>query len=388
MAKVNIKVLCRNFVKSDGSHQLALRVIIGRKTKYFPVGFDVLPNDFDPDKELVRRTDPRNHEKNLAISNLKSKALNIENYFLAKKLRPEMKDFTRRFLGDSANQDSFYQFAEMHLKRNQHKFAEGTRRFYRKHIGKLKKFAPDLTFGDIDLNFLSDYENHCRNLNNNENTTNKSLEFIRRIVNAAIKQDVIEKSPFRNYPIKNIPGKTDTLNLSEIRELQLLYDAEQLPRNLQNVLRYFLFACYTGIRFCDVTALKFRNLVSDNDGYFIDFEQQKTKKAAFIPLIPPALALLPKMGLDNESLFDVKTNQTTNKKLKEIAQKAGIDKRLTFKVSRKTVNNNLLSLEVPVEVRSLIVGDTPEVLRAHYTKVGKQNMIEAMNRYSAALNDT
>jgi hypothetical protein len=80
----------------------------------------------------------------------------------------------------------------------------------------------------------------------------KSLEFIRRVLNAAMKEDIIEKSPFRNFEIKNLPGNTENLSIEEVKQLQALYDEAELPQSLQNVLRYFLFGCYTGVRYGDV----------------------------------------------------------------------------------------------------------------------------------------
>jgi hypothetical protein len=55
MNTINICVTFRNRKNADGSHQLVLRVIIKRDVKYFPVGFDVLPKDFDKVKQSVKR---------------------------------------------------------------------------------------------------------------------------------------------------------------------------------------------------------------------------------------------------------------------------------------------------------------------------------------------
>jgi hypothetical protein len=161
MANINICVILQPRTRADGSHQIAMRINTRGGIKYFPVGYTVKKNDFDEKKQIVKKSDPRHFEKNHAISNALSKAMSIENYFITKQINPTIESFTRRYQGTSINQDSFYDFVEMHLKRNNKKVYPGNKGFYRKHISKLKGFAPDLTFADVDLDFLHAYKDHC-----------------------------------------------------------------------------------------------------------------------------------------------------------------------------------------------------------------------------------
>jgi integrase len=385
MSAINMFVKYRDNIKSDGSRQLVLRITLKRKVKYFPIGFDVLPKHFDEKKQVVKNADPRQFEKNLAISNALSRAHNIENYFLSKREQPTIESFTRRYDGTSYNQDSFYEYAEMHQKRNKGIFSDATIDFYTKHIGKLKKFSPNLTFEDIDLDFLHAYKDHCYGLGNNDTTMYKSLEFIRRILNAAIKEDIIEKNPFRNFQIKNPRGNTEHLSIEELQQLEKLFQEQSLANAAQNVLRYFLFACYTGLRYSDVYNLRFDNLKNENGFVWLKFTQQKTNKFTSIPLTPQAVALIPEKNFDNAKMFRVVPNQTTNRHLKEIADHLEWNKRITFHVARNTCSNLLYRLGVPVEIRSLIVGDTPQVLRNHYTNTDADQIRLAMDEYGKAI---
>jgi site-specific recombinase XerD len=134
-----------------------------------------------------------------------------------------------------------------------------------------------MAFADVDLNFLHAYKDYCSGpLKNADSTMYKSLELIRRVLNAAIKEDIIEKSPFRNFEIKNISGNTENLTIDEVKKLHALYDTIELPKAPQNVLRYFLFGCYTGLRYSDVYNLKFRNLIDKTGSLWLDFVQQKS----------------------------------------------------------------------------------------------------------------
>ena len=385
MKAINICTTYREREKADGSHQLVLRVIIQRDVKYFPVGFDVLPKHFDKEKQLVKKGDPRNHEKNLAINNAISKAVNIQNYFLSKKLDPTIEAFTRRYQGTGSNQDCFYEYVENHLKRNNKKFAQGTKDFYRKHLSKLRGFSPSLSFADIDLDFLHSYKDYCYELRNCDATMFKSLEFIRRVLNAALKEDVIEKSPFRNFEIKNFKGNTAFLSMDQVKQLQELYDKNSLLPGQQNVLRFFLFACFTGLRYSDIYNLRFNNIITEQGNLFLRFTQQKTNKQTLVPIIAQAAKLIPEKTFDNAKVFRVVPNQTTNNHLKRIAEGLEWDLRLTFHVARNTCSNILYRLGVPVELRSMIVGDTAQVLRDHYTNTDQQMVVDAMAKLQGEL---
>ena len=382
MAKINICVVLQPRTRADGTHQIVMRINTKGGIKYFPVGYTVKKNDFDEKKQLVKKTDARHFEKNHAISNALSKAMSIENYFITKQIVPNIDSFTRRYQGTSLNQDSFFDFVEMHLQRNSREFTLATKDFYRKHISKLKGFAPTLTFADIDLDFLHSYKEHCYGLGNADSTMFKSLEFIRRVLNAAAKEDIIEKSPFRNFEIKNITGNTENLSIDEVKKLQALYDTNELPKAPQNVLRFFLFGCYTGLRYSDVYNLKFRNLIDKGGTLWLDFVQQKTGKAVLLPLIKQAIDLIPEKTFENAKMFRVVPNQTTNRHLRTIVEKLEWDKRITFHVARNTCSNLLYQLGAPIEVRSLVIGDTAQVLRKHYTNTDAEMVQKAMNDFS------
>jgi intergrase/recombinase len=103
-----------------------------------------------------------------------------------------------------------------------------------------------------------------------------------------------------------------------------------------------------------------------------------------LPLIKQAVDLIPEKTFDNAKMFRVVPNQTTNRHLKTIAEKLEWNKRITFHVARNTCSNLLYQLGVPIEVRSLIVGDTAQVLRKHYTNTDADMVAKAMNDFSNA----
>jgi len=100
-------------------------------------------------------------------------------------------------------------------------------------------------------------------------------------------------------------------------------------------------------------------------------------------LIPQAIELLPERGFDKQKVFSVKGNEA--RYLKPIKEELGITGNKPFHSSRSTVNTILLSLDVPIEIREMIVGDTKEVIRNHYTKDNEEMIKGAMGKMSKEL---
>jgi len=89
----------------------------------------------------------------------------------------------------------------------------------------------------------------------------------------------------------------------------------------------FLFSCFTGLRFSDVRALKWGDIVTDNDGLrVIKFTQQKTEN---LQVSDEALKFLPERNdaKNNDIIFPLSLNGYVNEKLKSWISAAGIEGR-------------------------------------------------------------
>lgn len=111
----------------------------------------------------------------------------------------------------------------------------------------------------------------------------------------------------------------------------------------------FVFSCYTGLRFSDVQSLTNRNILKENNEYFIETRQEKTNDLISLPISlifnGKAVNILEKYKEDfpQKYLFPRISNVSANTSLKTIALIAKIDKVLTFHVSRHSFGTNLAS---------------------------------------------
>jgi len=95
------------------------------------------------------------------------------------------------------------------------------------------------------------------------------------------------------YKLKNTKTQRDHLNEDEIELLK----KHHLNKNivLQKIRDFFLFSCYTGLRFNDAYNLKMDDIVLDENGInIISIQMGKTNDYVQIPLIKEAMEIIKK----------------------------------------------------------------------------------------------
>jgi integrase len=140
----------------------------------------------------------------------------------------------------------------------------------------------------------------------------------------------------------------------------------------QIVKNAFLFSCFSGLRYSDITALTWGQLQTDNEGKtVIRYVQQKTNKPENLQLSSEALKFLPEKNdaKSADTIFNLPANNYTNFVLAGWTLAAGINKRVTFHVSRHTNATLLLSLDVPIETVSKLLGHSDIQTTQIYAKV-------------------
>ena len=143
------------------------------------------------------------------------------------------------------------------------------------------------------------------------------------------------------------------LTKEELEKLWKYYEenSEELPPGIKNSLKLFLFQSYTGLRYSDAINLRSKNIIKDKEGNkYIQLPQKKTKRIVMVPLHPRAESLL---ELDRETgrYFKWQRIQLVNKNLKKIAERVGLEKRISTHVARHTFA--MLSLQAGVELQAI-----------------------------------
>ncbi|WP_019948787.1 tyrosine-type recombinase/integrase [Hymenobacter aerophilus] len=196
------------------------------------------------------------------------------------------------------------------------------------------------------------------------------------------------------------PADTPKLYLSAA-DLQALASA-MLPANLVPTRDVFLFCCYTGLRYSDVSALHAGNLQEWKEGRLLRLVQSKTRAGVSIYLTAAASAILDKYA-DPERLrlLPVHPNQVMNKYLKRVARLAGLTgatdlvstgnggisrsavptcELVTMHTARHTFATQSLLRGMPVEVLQKVLGHKKIQTTLIYAKIIEDFQHQTMRR--------
>lgn len=251
----------------------------------------------------------------------------------------------------------------------------------------------DVLLSQVNHEFVTSYDYFLRSVKNcANNTTVKYLKNFKKIVLIALANGWLEKNPFLLYKSKLKPVVREFLNMDEI---QRMTDYDFKFSRLNQVRDIFLFSCYTGLSYVDVSKLKKTEIITDDKGgKWISTYRQKTDTVVKVPLLPFALDLIEKYSdhplcAEDKSVLPVSSNQKTNSYLKEIATLCEIYKELTFHIARHTFATTItLANGVPIESVSKMLGHTDIKTTQQYAKILDLKLSQDMALLKIRLNDT
>jgi site-specific recombinase XerD len=332
--------------KANGKHPLFLRITANRKSKRISLGYEIPLSDWNPEKKVVRKSNPFFKSINEAIEN----AIND-----AKTKQKEAKVFSagavKAVLKNQAS-DSFFAYADaLALKKN-----FNTSRGLKSDILKFRTFVknPDLTFDEINRNLIESFAKYLADeLGNQTNTIGKTLSRIRSIIRQSIKDEKMpmERNPFFHIEIKHQKTDKVRLNLAQIEALECLnLEGGSLAWNIRN---YWLFAFYSaGMRFSDVAMLKWKHIENDRIRYVMEKTEQshsvklnqknKSILEAYKPeTVDPEGYVFPildtRKQLTTESILKMeisRKNALANKYLSILSGKLELPQKISFHCSR------------------------------------------------------
>jgi integrase len=377
-----------NHTKKDGSKAVYLRVTVSQKHHRFPLNLSVKPEHFDNGK--VRKTDIGATAKNIRIDQALAKATKIrDDYYIVGK-NMTLEDFISEFSYEKYGSQSFYDFADKEIPLMAASRSSESMKCYTTLVNNLKLFRPNLSMNDITFDFMRAYERYCIEVRKNgQQNAHKNIKYLKCMMNRAVMSGVIKDTSFQHFKIKEFEGHREFLLPEELQKLNDLYWSGTLPANKANVLRYFLFSCYTGLRYRDLRELKFKDIYETRDkvGYpekTIRIRQHKTKHLVTIPLvIQDALKLLPERGLDEQLVFHVLVGQYGNRVLQDIMKKAGIHKPISMHCARHTFATVALIKGIRIDYVSKFLGHKNLKVTAVYAKYVDPTLIQEMRKWDS-----
>ena len=189
----------------------------------------------------------------------------------------------------------------------------------------------ELNFNILDKNFFDDFAKYLLNTKNLINSTNaKTIKNLKWFLRWAMNEGYNDNSFFLHYTPTICKPKSDKrfVVFLNSEELQMLKDYDfSNDEQLNRTKDFFLFCCYSGLRYSDVKNLYQKDIYDD----IIHVTTIKMDDSVNINLNDVTRSILKKYKTDNplDNAIPLLSNQKMNVNLKKMAKIVGINQVIT-----------------------------------------------------------
>lgn len=401
MASVSI-VYRKDKLNKKGEAPIHFRIIKDRKISYITSGIMLPEEHWDGGKNRIKGKHTNSARLNSFLTNKFAELQDqvFEHETIAKSTTT--RQLKEKIYGKKP--EDFFAFADEVVETYKEQGKISTHITHSSTIKALKEYVGNgsLMFQDITPDFLAKYEKHLQTKQGlKTNTIHKHLKFLRKLFNDALRGEKIEyqHNPFTKYKLKL--EKTSRSFLSD-EELKAIEDVQTVPGERMDLhKKMFIFAAYTGgLRISDVLKLKWQNF----DGSHIHIAIHKTKSQLSIKLPNKAIEIINEfhtkktkqtdfifpmlengIDLNNPQVSYTQISSATayiNKNLKLLAEKAEIEKHLSFHISRHTWATRALRKGISIDKVSKIMGHAQLRETQIYAKIVNAELDKAMEVFN------
>lgn len=228
-------------------------------------------------------------------------------------------------------------------------------------------------FEDINVDLLEKYKSYLL-AKVSQNYARDMFTYLNSTLKKAYKSEIIDKNPMDllDSKISQAETKRTFLLIDEIKT----FEAAECPN--QETKKAFLFCCFTGLRYSDVKTLTWDQIEKENGGYVLYFHQQKVNTEERIFLPKQALKYIGKRK--KGKVFKVPQKKYVSLHMREWAKNAGINKKVTFHVSRHTFATLALTYDIDLKTVSTLLGHKDIRTTEIYGKIIDKKKEEAVKK--------
>jgi integrase len=266
----------------------------------------------------------------MKLESLRSHAKAIENELISKGLPQSIEvykaELDKRFKGRDADppqrqhsvEDRLTEYLDKvkaDLSHNTFRSSQSGLNHFRGFLGKS---ANELTVNHIDETLIERFNEYLKDGRLN-NTVVKSMQVLRTFLQYCLKKKYIGVLPSIE------PGSPNNITVIHLSydEVMRVYKAAMPNDRLEKVRDFFVFGCFTGMRYGDIAGLTKSNIFNDHIKFFN--EKNGTTQSLTVPLTQISAHIVAKYK-DVPGVYALPSvsNQKTNNYLKEVAEIAGL----------------------------------------------------------------
>jgi integrase len=185
--------------------------------------------------------------------------------------------------------------------------------------GWAKKNKVTITWDTFNLTFYDSFLEYLYSLGHNDNTVGKYIKKAKNLISEGFERDQHVNINFKKKAFKAMEAEVDEIYLSE-SEIIKIYNLN-IPE-LENVKKRFVFSCWVGLRFGDISKLSPHQFQKGLNGPILRVLTEKTNEEVLIPLHPIAEEIWLSWQTSPPKPI---SNPEFNEKIKTLAEKAGLN---------------------------------------------------------------
>jgi len=378
--------LYKSKINDDGCCPIFCRITINNARKQFSTGHFVAEKNWLSQAQCLKGNSKEAQRINNNLDLLKHKLQKAYDEISREKEIFYIDDIYNRFTGSDKQYKSLLQAFDYHNKKMKmlvgKDYVQATYDKFvviQTHVTEFIRHQynkPDYPLYELKLNFLADLDYYLKVVKKqNQNTINKTIERVKKVIKIAAGNGWITSDPFILYQKKKYIKEVIFLTTAELKKLETHKFTQE---RLEAVRDCFIFSCYTGLAYNEAALLSDQHLQPEDNFTWIEMTRQKTQRPISVPILPQAMKILKKYGYPKQGLLlPIISNQKMNSYLKEMGPIVGINKILTHHVARKTYASTvLMNNDIPVEIVSFLLGHSKtSTTELHYARVVKESVV-------------
>ena len=380
----------RNKTKKNGLTPLMGRISINKKVAQFSAKIDVDPLYWDAKAYCMTGKSKHAAEVNMLIENLTKK---IKKYH--KDILDELGYITAELVKNAINgiglkkKNLLELFNEHNIECEKQegvtkatKYSSVYKAVYKQLEQYMKVYyeIEDIPLRRLELKFIENFESFMRlEQGLRANTIFYYTGLLKKIIRLAISKGLLFKNPFSAYSPEHEPCKRKHMTQ---REFDKFMQSALPSKALMHTRDMFIFSTFTGLSYTDLCNLSEHHIYKEKNGsHWIRINRQKTFVECNIRLLDIPLQIIEKYKAERTSdkIFNTKTLAAIECNLNRFAKKIGLEKRITFHMSRHNFATLItLSQGVALETVCQMMGHKSIKTTQLYAKLTNKKVNEDM----------
>lgn len=251
---------------------------------------------------------------------------------------------------------------------------------------------PRMLMAKIDKSFCKNFFVYVKDVYKNTKTpeepkplSEKTMLLVQQnmsaMFNYAVKQGLLHRNPLLEMEkcdkFQKTPSGREYLTVDELNRLANSDTGSPLTKQT------FMFCCFTGLRHSDMAALTWGDIQKTDLGDVIHIpSMQKTKHPVIVPLGIKAKEWMPERGdakSDDRVFLNAPSIGAADRALKHMAKRAGINKVVSFHISRHTFATMTLTAGSDLLTTSKLLGHKSVQTTTIYADVVMESKVSAVN---------